>query len=200
MRAEARAARVEIVLSYDERRFRQEPRMSKICFWRLVEDIKDNPVFSNQRHRYQDPVHHQLLVTLFRLGKYGNGAGVGHTASYLGLGDGTTEVFTWRCLKAIYDLPSTYITWPKSAERAHIAARIAHEHIFRNCVGMLDGSLIHMEQRPGLDGATDYWTRKHRYSLNIMAISDDRKRIRALITGWPGAVNDQRVFDTSSVS
>ncbi|KAJ9090952.1 hypothetical protein QFC21_007343 [Naganishia friedmannii] len=30
-----------------------------------------------------------------------------------------------------------------------------------------------------------------------MAICDDTKRIRTLITGWPGAVNDQRIFDMS---
>jgi hypothetical protein len=123
--------------------------MSKACFWRLVDEIKDNPVFSNQSQRDQDPVHHQLLVTLFRLVKYGNGAAIGHAASYLSLGDGTTELFTWRCLKAIYDLRAKYITWPKAEERASIAARIAHNYIFGNCVGMLDGSLIHIEQRPG---------------------------------------------------
>lgn len=146
MRAEARAVRVETVLSYDERHFGQEARMSKSCFWKLAEVIQDNPVFSNQFQRDQDPVHHQLLVTLFRLGKYGNGAGIGHTASYLSLGDGTAEIFTWRCLKAIYDLRATYITWPKAEERASIAARIAHNYIFGNCVGMLDGSLIPVEQ------------------------------------------------------
>lgn len=200
MRAEARAVRVEIVLSWDERHFGLEARMSKNCFWKLVERIKDNEVFTNQSQRDQDPVHHQLLVTLFRLGKYGNGAAIGHTASFLSLGDGTTEIFTWRCLKAIYDLRSTFITWPKAEERASIAARIAHSYIFGNCVGMLDGSLIPVEQRPGIDGAADFYTRKSRYSLNIMAICDDTKRIRALVTGWPGAVNDQRVFDMSPVS
>jgi hypothetical protein len=45
----------------------------------------------------QDPVHHQLLIALFRLGKYGNGSGIGHTASYLCCGDGTAEIYTWRC-------------------------------------------------------------------------------------------------------
>lgn len=33
-----------------------------------------------------------------------------------------------------------------------------------------------------------------------MAICDDTKKIRALVTGWPGAVNDQTVFDMSPVS
>jgi hypothetical protein len=65
---------------------------------------------------------------------------------------------------------------------------------------MMDGSLIPIEQRPGIAGVNDYYTRKNCYALNIMAICDDRKRIRALVTGYPGAVNDQRVFDMSSVS
>lgn len=198
MKAEMRRSRIELLLSYDDRHFAIEARMSKVCFWRLVELVKDNPVFSNRSYREQDPVHHQLLVTLFRLGC--NGSGIGHTASYLACGDGTTEVFTWRCLKAIYDLRGEFITWPKANERATIAARIAHNHIFGNCVGMMDGSLVPIEQRPGIPGANDYYTRKHCYALNVMAICDDGKRIRALITGWPGAVNDQRVFDMSPVS
>lgn len=148
MRAAIRAARIELILNYDDRHFRQEARMSKMCFWRLNDLLKDNPVFSNASYRYQDPTHHQLLVTLFRLGKYGNGSGVGHTASYFALGDGTTEIYTWRCLKAIYDMRSKYITWPNAAERSTIAARIAHNHIFGGCVGMLDGSLVPIQQDP----------------------------------------------------
>lgn len=200
MKDAIRAGRIEIVFGYDDRHFRIEARMSKVCFWKLVDIIKDNPVFSNQSNREQDPVHHQLLVTLFRLGKYGNGAGIGSTASYLCCGDGTAELYTWRCLKAIYDLRGEYITWPQSAERVTIAARVAHGNVFGNCVGMMDGSLIPIEQRPGIDGANDYYTRKSRYALNILAICDDTKRIRALVTGWPGAVNDQRIFDMSPVS
>lgn len=200
MKAEMRAARIETVLGYDDRHFGQEARMSRTCFWQLVDLIKHNPVFPNQSHYHQDPSHHQLLVTLFRLGKYGNGAGTGHTASYLSLGDGTTEVYTWRCFKAIYDLRSDFIRWPNEAERIDIAADIAHDYVFGNCVGMMDGSLIPLEQRPGLEGANDYWNRKQCYALNIMAICDNGKRTRALITGWPGAVHDQRVFDMSPVS
>lgn len=81
-----------------------------------------------------------------------------------------------------------------------IAVGIAHGNIFGNCVGMMDGSLIPIEQRPVMNGAGDYYTRKSRYALNIMAICDATKRIRALVTGWPGAVNDQRVLDLSPVS
>lgn len=175
--------------------------MSKTCFCRLVECIKDNSVFVNDSRRDQDPPHHQLLVTLFRLGKHGNGSVIGHTASFLLLGDGTTELYNWRCLKAFYDMRTTYIIWPKAEERITMAARIAHKHTFGSCVGMLDGSLVPTEQRPGIDGANDYYTgRKGCYALNIMAVCDDLKRTPTLVTGWPGSVNDQRVFDVSPVS
>ena len=65
MQADIRSAQVETVLSYDDRHFRHEARMSKVCFWRLVNDIRDNPVFSNQSHREHNPSHQQLLVPLF---------------------------------------------------------------------------------------------------------------------------------------
>ena len=179
MKAQVRLARIELLLAYDDRHFAIEARMSKVCFWRLVDIIKDNSVFINSSTRDQDPVHHQLLIALFRLGKYGNGSGIGHTASYLCCGDGTAEIYTWRCLKAIY-LRNDYIAWPGTTERVTIATRIAHDHFFGNCVGMMDGSLIPIDLRPGIDGANDYYTRKSNYALNIMAICDDRKRIRGL--------------------
>lgn len=64
---------------------------------------------------------------------------------------------------------------------------------------MIDGSLIPLEQRPEIDGANDYFARKQGYSSNIMAVCDDKKRLRALVTGWPGAVDDQRIFDMCPV-
>lgn len=64
---------------------------------------------------------------------------------------------------------------------------------------MVDGSLVPIAQKPGLESAIDFWNRKHRYTYNIMAICDDTRRIRALQTGYPGVVNDQRVFDMSPV-
>jgi len=200
MRFDARVIRIEGVLAYDDRHFRQEARMSKACFWRLVELLQDDEVFHNRSTREQDPVSHQLLVTLFRLGKHGNGSSVSHTASYFQLGDGTVVRYTMRCFSAIYRLRTRFLSWPKAPERQEIAARVAHNHHFGNCVGMIDGSLIRLEQRPGLEGANDFYCRKNHYALNIMAVCDDVKRIRALVTGWAGAVNDQRVFDHSPVS
>lgn len=173
--------------------------MSKACFWRLVEIIRDDEVFHNKSYRDQDPVAHQLLVTLFRLGKHGNGSSVAHTASYFQLGDGSVVKFTFRCFSAFYGLRSQYLSWPKAEETQQISVRIAHNHHFGSCVGTVDGSLIRLEQRPGVEGANDYYCRKSYSAFNIMAICDDRKHIRALVTGWAGAVNDQRVFDHSPV-
>jgi hypothetical protein len=200
MRREMRAVRIEGVLGYDDRHFRQEARMSKACFDKVVDLIKNDPVFHNNSTKEQDPVEYQLLVTLFRLGKHGNGSSVAHTASYFQLGDGTVNKYTSRSLAAIYGLRTEYLRWPDTAERLQIAARIAHEHHFGSCVGMMDGSLVFLEQRPGVPYAADYFCRKQRYAFNLLAVCDDTKRIRALVTGWAGSVNDQRIFDYSSVS
>lgn len=86
----------------------------------------------------------------------------------------------------------------RAMEREEIAPRMTHRSIFGNCVGMMDGSLVYVEERPGLESANDYYAgRKSRYALNMMAIRDDTKRIRALITDWPGAVNDRQISDNS---
>lgn len=47
-RYDVRVIRIEGVLGYDDRHFRQEVRMSKACFWHLVGLIDRHPVFYNR--------------------------------------------------------------------------------------------------------------------------------------------------------
>ena len=51
--------------------------------------IRDHPVFHNNSNNTQAPVQTQLVVTLFRLGRYGNGASVMDIARQAGIGEGT---------------------------------------------------------------------------------------------------------------
>lgn len=200
MRRGMRAVRMEGMLGCDDRHFRQEARMSEQCSAKVVSLIEHDEVFQNRSTKEQDPVQYQLLVTLFRLGKHGNGSIVAHISSYFVLGDGTVNKYTSGCLAAIYELRARYLRWPNAEERLEIAARIAHDHHFGSCGGMIDGSLVFMEQRPGVSYAANYYCRKHRYAFNILGVCGDTKRIRALVTGWAGSVNDQRIFDYTSVS
>jgi hypothetical protein len=40
---------------------------------------------------------------------------------------------------------------------------------------------------------------KHRYSINLQIICDDRRMIRYYVVGWPGSVSDSTVFNDSAI-
>ena len=57
----------------------------------------------------------------------------------------------------------------------------------------MDGTPVNLFQRPHIHGE-DWWTRKSRYSMNLQLVCDHKKRIRAMLIGWPGSVYDSDVF------
>ena len=69
-------ALVEILMQFGEREFKVLARCDKASFIRLVELIKDHPIFENNSRHQQSPVWLQLLVVLNRLGCDGNGASI----------------------------------------------------------------------------------------------------------------------------
>ena len=69
----------------DEGRFVQEVRMSKEAFFLVLGKMKDHSIFASFGNKPQRPVYIQMLVTLRRLGYYGNGASVGSVARYFGV-------------------------------------------------------------------------------------------------------------------
>ncbi|KAI7846538.1 hypothetical protein BDC45DRAFT_577136 [Circinella umbellata] len=71
----------------DDKRLIQEVRMSKDAFYMILDKIKDSSIFISSGSKPQKPVLLQLLVTTRWVGFYGNGASVGNTARYYGVGD-----------------------------------------------------------------------------------------------------------------
>ena len=76
----------------DDERFIQEVRMSKDAFYMILDKIKDNSIFISSGSKPQKPVLLQLLVTTRRVGFYGNGASVGNTARYYGVGGSINSI------------------------------------------------------------------------------------------------------------
>ena len=74
-----------LLYELDDKRFKQEVRMTRQSFQDLLVPTENHPVFKNNSNNRQRPVHHQLLVTLKRLGCFGNGAAVGIIARAFGL-------------------------------------------------------------------------------------------------------------------
>ncbi|KAH9470142.1 hypothetical protein Pst134EA_007408 [Puccinia striiformis f. sp. tritici] len=70
------------LFSLDDAWFKQEFWMLQGSFHQLVSEMQAHPVFQNQSNIPQRPVRDQLMVTLKRMGTYGNGASVGMLARF----------------------------------------------------------------------------------------------------------------------
>ncbi|KAF0719974.1 Aste57867_668 [Aphanomyces stellatus] len=189
----------DFLFSLDDRRFRQEARMDKSSFGLLVSLIKEHEVFSNQAYREQAPVEHQLLVFLAKLGRYGNGGSIEILARYFGISEGSVAQYCKRCIMAIMSLEWDVVYWPDYLERLNIATRIESNNGFEGCVSFVDGTLFPVYARPSEHGE-DYYNRKGYYGMAGMIVCDDKKMIRFMDLGWPGAVHDMRVWSNCELA
>ncbi|EPS93144.1 hypothetical protein FOMPIDRAFT_1087708, partial [Fomitopsis schrenkii] len=67
---------------------------------------------------------------------------------------------------------------------------------FVGCIGIGDGSYIFLLECPTENGYV-FWCRKKRYALIVQATVDHRACFTSYDFGWPGSVQDSRVFRNS---
>ena len=84
-------------LGTDEECFVHMLCVSPLVFNAILELIKDHPIFKNNSTSPQTPVDYQLAVTLYRMGRYGNGASDEDIGRIAGCGEGTVRKFVDRC-------------------------------------------------------------------------------------------------------
>jgi hypothetical protein len=120
--------------------------------------------------------------------------------AYLCMGTvGSVDNYTRRVIAAVCRLTRKYLKWPSEQERDEIKHTIGRESIFFDCIGFMDGTLIPFAYRPTVHGASDFFSRKHRYGMNALVICDPSKRFTYLLLGNAAAANDQAVASASDV-
>lgn len=159
------------VLPYlDENRFREMVRVNWNTFDIIINLIKDDDVFHGPNSWKQFPVEVQTAIVLYRLGCYGEGSSKGKMAKLFGVGDGgTIGIITKRVFKAICNLKSNFLVW------------------------YVDGTEIKLAEKPTVDPEA-YFSRKNNYSLKLQVVCDHQLIIRQAIIGYPGSVNDSRMY------
>ncbi|KAG0705858.1 hypothetical protein DFH29DRAFT_988390 [Suillus ampliporus] len=93
----------------DHQRFINMLRVSPEVFQVILGLIEDHPVFHNNSNQPQEPVEIQLGVTLYRMGRYGNGASLEDIARTAGCFEGSLEKYTERKLLNRFSLESVFI-------------------------------------------------------------------------------------------
>lgn len=188
--------------------FLQKYRVSRCAFDYILDLIKDDPIFvkpvrpNNKKTggQKQAPVAYQLMVFLHYIGTEGSGASNPSQRNVFGIGRGTTQLYRDRVAEAICKLSDRFLKWPDAEERAKIAKRMLIEYGWPNCVAIADGTLMPLAMEPETEDAPDYSGRKYGFSLSVMVICDDRRRILYYLAGWPGSAHDNRIFRATKIA
>jgi DDE superfamily endonuclease len=103
-----------------------------------------------------------------------------------------------RVSKAIVDtLFLETVHWPDEAERREISRRFQLHWKLPNLVGVADGTLLPLAFEPSRQDSSDFHGRKHLWSLSMLVVNDDMRRIRYFHAGWPGCTHDDRILENS---
>ena len=94
----------------------------------------------------------------------------------------------------IHSLGKDFYHWPDENERKNISNCYKMEFNLPNCVGVMDGTLFPLAFQPETEDAADYHGRKFQWSLTCLVVSDQKRRIRWYITGYPGSSHDNRML------
>eukprot|EP00978_Attheya_sp_CCMP212_P013581 scaffold34094_cov42-Attheya_sp.AAC.3 len=182
--------------------FLEKYRMHRSSFWELVDRIKDHSIFQKKakQKKMQAPVAHQLLVLLHYLGTSGSGASNPRIRNVFWIGRGTAQLYRNRCVIALRSLRDQTIYWPDDNEKKVIARRIYNKYGWPNCIAIADGTLFPLTFEPKSVDAPDYSGRKFAYSLTVMIVNDDQKRIRYYLAGFPGSAHDNRVYKATKLA
>ncbi|KAL0960776.1 hypothetical protein HGRIS_005797 [Hohenbuehelia grisea] len=191
--------------SRDHHRFVQMLRVTPEVFDVLLILIRDHPIFQSNSNRPQAPVQEQLAVTLFRLGRYGNGASVMDVARQAGISEGSVINYTDRCFTAIESLQKTFIrnltSEEKEIERQWIDDQLGFTggH-WRDGWLMYDGTIVVLYKRPDMDGDA-YYTRKGNYGLNVqIGNTPSNLRIVDFSHGMTGSAHDASAFEHTAAA
>ena len=151
-------------------RFINMLRVSPLVFLTILDLIDDHPVFRNDTNLGQTPIEQQLAVTLFRMGRYGNGASVEDIARAAGCSEGSVENYTKRCFEAILSLHGQFLRKltqaEKELEKEWMDDRLGFRGMWRDGWVMYDGTIVVLYRKPGQNGDA-YYTRKANYGLNV---------------------------------
>ena len=184
---------------FNDDEFLHEFRMQRESFHKLTELLKDDDNFKNiNGKKKKGNINQHLLVFLKRVGLEGTSGSASSIATFFGIGQGTVRNYVIRTTKALLNLKEEVICWPDGKEKESLKLRIKISSGFQKCIGIIDGTLIFLHERPKKYGDS-YYCRKGRYAVNVQVICDDNRKITYYYGGWPGSTHDNRAWQNCKV-
>lgn len=134
-------------------------RVDQANFWHLHDCIKHNPIFQSTGRKPQRPVWYQLAAFLLR---YGYDPTL-KTAEQSCMSEGSVYNYCDCVVQAFRDIRREHLAWPGPERRSFLKAEMA-EYGFPGCIGIVDGTLIRLMDKPSIDGEV-YFCRKKFYAV-----------------------------------
>src|SRR5882724_10489991 len=135
--------------------------MSKDAFCHLHDIIAGDPIFVSTGPQNQWPIRIQLATFLIR---YGAQTYV-KTASVVSIAEGTVDLYCKCVWQAIRNVNHSHLAWPEPPQQAYLKEEMARWG-FPGCIGMVDGSLIRLMDKPKKNGWA-YYSRKKFYVVSF---------------------------------
>ncbi|KAE9397452.1 hypothetical protein BT96DRAFT_957913 [Gymnopus androsaceus JB14] len=149
------------------------------AFWHIHDLIADDDSFISTSNCPQRPVRYQLAAFLIRVGT----ESLVKMATVMAVAEGSVYNYMHRVMGAVQCL-SDYLAWPGETRQDYISEKFA-EKGFPGCLGDCRWPLIN---------PYGYWCRKKFYAATMV---DHRRVFTSHELGWPGSVNNSRVFQNS---
>ena len=189
-----------ILPQLDDEDFKEQYRMFPSSFSIIAARIKTHPVFDAGGLRRQEPAEFQLRVALKRFSTEGSSAsGLSVISKHFGIGKGTVNLYTDRVTTALMSLWDEVVSWKSDDEKRQMRERLVKKgfEVFERCVGIVDGTLIVLKEKPALDriASMAYFNyRKQKYGFQATVVCDDEGRILKFSSHFLGAVHDARAW------
>ena len=161
--------------SFNDEEFLRAFRMNREQARNLVLLLQETSHFKDIGTK-ERPLLFQLLVFLYRVGQEGKAGSDSKVNQFFKIGKGAVRRYVRNVMRSLLELKDQFLCWPEREERAEISSRILVEFGFPNCVGIMDGTLVFLDEAPVQDTIA-YFSRKTRYALSLLVVCDDRKRI-----------------------
>ncbi|KAF8233431.1 hypothetical protein L208DRAFT_1266556 [Tricholoma matsutake] len=146
--------------------------VSPLVFLTVLDVIEDHFVFRNDTNLGQTPVDQQLAVTLFQMGRYGNGASVEDIARAAGCSEAEKEV-----------------------EKEWMDNHLGFQGSWRDGWIMYDGTIVILYCKPGKNGDA-YYTQKANYGLDVqVGNTPSNLQIVDFTHGMTGSAHDATAFE-----
>ncbi|XP_071054257.1 uncharacterized protein [Onthophagus taurus] len=184
----------EIVPSYDDDKFFHHFRLSRESVDIIVENFEASEHYKDSSGQYGNiSSRNQVLIVLWYIGHMSSFRDV---ANRFDITISSVHRILRRVVFTISNLAPSIITWPTNEEKIE-SERYFCQNGFPMVIGAIDG--IHIKIDKPLEDSDCYKNKKGYYSIQMQAVCNHNRKIIDLFVGYPGSVNDSRVFRNSSL-